>query len=489
MFFILVLAFVILDFIMEMTTIWSLFIAFVVIMLTLDLFVFHRKDESISLKNALAWSAVWIGLAGAATVAIGFWKGAGVATIFATGYLLEFSLSVDNLFVFLVIFSFFSVPEKYMHRVLFWGILGAVVFRALFILGGVAIVSKFSWVMYFFSAFLIYTGIKLFFSGENDDTALEKKPIVKLFSKWKRFSKELHGHDFFFLKDGVWMMTPLMLVLIVIEFSDVLFAIDSVPAILGVLPKEWDESLKMFIAFSSNIFAILGLRSFFFALAGIMKMLRFLRYGLAVVLAFIGVKLCLAEADVYHFNTAVSLGVLVGILGFSVLLSFIVPEKADAKSELKDEALPNKTPEFNCEQTRSRKPWIGVDFDGTLAQYTSAKNLNKLGKPVPVMLERVKYWLEKGYTIKIFTARASLGKEGIAPVKKWLAENGLPDLEVTNQKDFSMVELWDDRAIQVVQNTGKPFLCQSMIGRPAAPILPNEKTMETFYLLKMHSEN
>ncbi|MCR5184384.1 MAG: TerC/Alx family metal homeostasis membrane protein [Opitutales bacterium] len=483
-----------------MISIWTVFLVFVVVMLSLDLFVFHRKDESVSLKNALVWSAVWIGLAAVATLMIAYacsalfdsenpiYSPGTIATIFATGYLLEFSLSIDNLFVFLVIFSFFGVPEKYMHRVLFWGILGAVLFRAIFILGGVALVSKFSWIIYFFSAFLIYTAVKLIFSGQNDDTALEKKPIIRLFSKWKRFSRELHGHDFIFVKDGLLVLTPLALVLIIIESSDVLFAVDSVPAILGVLPKEWDESLKMFIAFSSNIFAILGLRSFFFALAGVMKMLRFLRYGLAVVLAFIGVKLGLGEADIWHPGIALSLIVLLGILGLSVALSLIFPDKKKSVADvIKEEPLPAKKTDFEISLKKS-DPWIGVDFDGTLAQYTSSKNIEKIGKPVPIMLERVRHWIKHGYTVKIFTARAALGEAGIAPVKKWLKENGLPELEVTNQKDFSMIELWDDRAIQVVQNTGKPFLGLSIIGRPSAPILPDEKASETFYLLKKQTD-
>lgn len=305
---------------------WVAFSAFIIVMLALDLGVFHRSDKAVPFKEAVLWSFIWVGLAGIACVLIGLWHGGVVAETFAAGYLLELSLSVDNLFVFLIIFSFFKVPDKYMHRVLFWGILGAVVFRALFIFGGVALVTQFSWLMYVFGAFLVYTGAKMFLP-EKEEADLSNNWIVKMAAKTGRFSKELHGHSFFFLKDGVIFATPLFLVLIVIELSDVMFAVDSVPAILGVLPQEMGQDMKMFLAFTSNIFAILGLRSFFFALSGFMKMLRFLRLGLGAILVFIGVKLFLAELGWWHPSTTLSLLVLSGVLVASVLLSVVLPKK------------------------------------------------------------------------------------------------------------------------------------------------------------------
>lgn len=464
---------------------WLVFGIFIVGMLALDLGVFHRNDKAVPFKEAVLWSVIWVALAALACGAIGLWHGSQVAELFAAGYLLELSLSVDNLFVFLLIFSFFKVPEKYMHRVLFWGILGAVFFRALFIFGGVALVEKFSWLMYVFGVFLVYTGVKMFFP-EKGNADLSENLIVKLAAKTGRFSKELHGHSFFFLKEGLIYATPLFLVLIVIELSDVMFAVDSVPAILGVIPKETATEMKMFLAFTSNIFAILGLRSFFFALSGFMKMLRFLRFGLGLILAFIGVKLTLAELGWWHPSTQLSLLVLLSVLIVSVVLSVFIPPKDEKKNkapDLSDEALPEKKgeePNAGSENT----PWIGVDLDGTLAQYDGWRGFDKIGKPVPVMLARVKHWLKNGYTVKIFTARAAFPEQGIPPVKQWLEENGLPELEVTNKKDFSMIELWDDRAVQVVENSGKPFLSQYSAGRPKAPILPDEDAGETFYLLK-----
>lgn len=469
---------------------WLTFCFFIVGMLALDLGVFHRSDKAVPFKEAVLWSVIWVGLAALACGAIGLWHGSAVAELFAAGYLLELSLSVDNLFVFLLIFSFFKVPDKYMHRVLFWGILGAVFFRALFIFGGVALVEKFSWLMYVFGAFLVYTGVKMFFP-EKENADLSDNLVVKLAAKTGRFSKELHGHSFFFLKDGLIYATPLFLVLIVIELSDVMFAVDSVPAILGVIPKETETEMKMFLAFTSNIFAILGLRSFFFALSGFMKMLRFLRFGLGIILAFIGVKLTLAELNWWHPSTQLSLLVLLSVLLVSVLLSVFIPpkeEKAAKEPDLSGEALPEKKGE-EPKADNDNAPWIGVDLDGTLAQYDGWRGFDKIGKPVPVMLARVKHWLKNGYSVKILTARAAFPEQGIPPVKKWLAENGLPDLEVTNKKDFSMIELWDDRAVQVVANTGKPFLSQYSVGRPKAPILPEENAGETFYLLKKISKS
>lgn len=469
---------------------WGVFGVFIVVMLALDLGVFHRRDEAVPFKNALLWSVIWFGLAAAAYAAIWFWHGNEVAKVFAAGYLLELSLSVDNLFVFLLIFSFFKIPEKYRHRVLFWGIIGAVIFRAIFIFCGVALITKFSWMMYLFGALLVYTGAKMFFP-EKENADLSGNPIVRFASKTGKFSQDLRGNAFFFLKDGAVFATPLFLVLLIIEFSDIMFAVDSVPAILGVLPKEASPDMKLFLAFTSNIFAILGLRSFFFALAGFMKMLRFLRVGLGIILVFIGAKLFLAELDVWHASTRLSLSILVGVLALSLLVSLLFPQKTNVPADSKkpfDEALPEPKGEA---KSLGEQPWIGVDLDGTLAFYDSWRGFEHIGEPVPVMMARVRHWLNSGYHVKIFTARASNPEKGIPPVVRWLEKNGLPPLEVTNCKDFGMIELWDDRAVQVVYNSGCPFLSRYSGGRPKAPILPDEASGATFYLLKppQKSEN
>lgn len=311
---------------------WVIFGVFIVTMLALDLGVFHKQDRPVPFKDAVFWSIAWIALAGVAFGGIWAWHGGEKAQLFSAGYLLELALSIDNLFVFIIIFTFFKIPEKYQHRVLFWGIIGAVVFRALFIFGGVALVEKFEWVLWIFGAFLIFTGIKLFLPAKEEAKDLSGNIIVRCATKLGRFSPELHGHDFFFRKNGLLYASPLFLALIVIELSDVLFAVDSVPAVLGVLPNDGSISAeeKMFLAFTSNIFAILGLRSFFFALSGFMKMLRFLHYGLGVVLVFIGVKLILAElpgAWEFHFEIWQSLTVLAVVFAVSILLSVIFPKK------------------------------------------------------------------------------------------------------------------------------------------------------------------
>lgn len=310
--------------------VWLIFGAFIVVMLALDLGVFHRSDKPVPFRDAVVWSVVWISLAGAAFGGIWAWHGQEKAQLFSAGYLLELALSIDNLFVFMIIFSFFKIPEKYQHRVLFWGIIGAVVFRALFIFGGVALVEKFEWVLWIFGAFLIFTGVKLFFP-EKKETDLSDNLIVRAASKLGRFSPEFHGHDFFFRKDGLLYASPLLMALVVIELSDVIFAVDSVPAVLGVLPKEGiSGEEKMFLAFTSNIFAILGLRSFFFALSGFMKRLRFLHFGLGVVLVFIGAKMILAELPepwTHKFSVGQSLSVLGCVFAAAILLSFIIPKK------------------------------------------------------------------------------------------------------------------------------------------------------------------
>lgn len=312
--------------------VWAVFGIFIAGMLALDLGVFHKNDKAVPFREAVVWSAIWVALAAAACGGIWAWHGEEKAQLFSAAYVLELALSVDNLFVFILVFTFFKIPEKFQHRVLFWGIIGAVIFRVGFIFGGLALVEKFTWMLFVFGAFLIFTGAKLFFP-EKEEKDLSKNFIVRVARKLARFSRDFHGHDFFFRKSGLLFATPLFLALIVIELSDVLFALDSVPAVLGVVSQKGvPAEEKMFLAVTSNIFAILGLRSFFFALSGFMKMLRFLRYGLGVVLAFIGVKLIFSElpgAWEYDFPIGQSLAVLGAVLGVSVLLSVIFPKKTD----------------------------------------------------------------------------------------------------------------------------------------------------------------
>jgi tellurite resistance protein TerC len=292
---------------------WVVFNIFVLGILAVDLLVLHRKAHTVSLREALAWSCVWVSLALAFGVGIYVIQGGEKALEFLTGYVIEWSLSVDNLFVFLVIFSYFSVPPIYQHRVLFWGILGALILRALFIATGTALLANFHWMIYVFGAFLIFTGIKLLFVGE-EKIEPEKNPAVRLVRRFIKITPEYHGQRFFVRRDGKLWATPLFLVLVVVETTDVIFAIDSIPAIFGI-------TLDPFIVYTSNVFAILGLRALFFLLAGVMEMFRYLRVGLSFVLCFVGLKMLIAEF--YKIPIGVSLGVVGGILMISILASIL----------------------------------------------------------------------------------------------------------------------------------------------------------------------
>jgi tellurite resistance protein TerC len=292
---------------------WVVFNVFVLGILAVDLLVLHRKAHTVSLREALAWSCVWVSLALAFGVGIYVIQGGEKALEFLTGYVIEWSLSVDNLFVFLVIFSYFSVPPIYQHRVLFWGILGALVLRALFIATGTALLANFHWMIYVFGAFLIFTGIKLLFVGE-EKIEPEKNPAVRLVRRFVKITPEYQGQRFFVRKDGKLWATPLFLVLVVVETTDVIFAIDSIPAIFGI-------TLDPFIVYTSNVFAILGLRALFFLLAGVMEMFRYLRVGLSFVLCFVGLKMLIAEF--YKIPIGISLGVVGGILMISILASML----------------------------------------------------------------------------------------------------------------------------------------------------------------------
>jgi tellurite resistance protein TerC len=296
---------------------WVIFNVFVLGILALDLLVLHRKAHAVSLREALAWSCVWVSLALLFALGVYFFRGGEKALEFLTGYVIEWSLSVDNLFVFLVIFSYFAVPSIHQHRVLFWGILGALVLRAIFIATGTALLTNFHWMIYVFGGFLIFTGIKLLFAGE-EKIEPEKNPAVRLVRRFMNVTPDYHGQQFFIRKDGRLWVTPLLLVLIVVETTDVIFAVDSIPAIFAI-------TLDPFIVYTSNVFAILGLRALFFLLAGVMDMFRYLKVGLSFVLCFVGIKMVVV--DFYKIPIGISLGVVAGILAISILASIFVRPK------------------------------------------------------------------------------------------------------------------------------------------------------------------
>lgn len=300
---------------------WVLFHVFVLGMLALDLGVFHRKAHVVHFKEALAWSGVWILLALLFNGLIHFWKGEQAALEFFTGYVIEKSLSVDNIFVFIVIFSFFHIPKQYQHRVLFWGIIGALIMRAIFIAAGVTLLEKFHWLIYVFGAFLVITGIKMAFA-HGQQTDLAKNPVMKLMKKFIPMTSEVHGQNFFIKEGAKHLATPLFAALLMVEFTDVIFAVDSIPAILAITKDP-------FIVYTSNIFAILGLRSLYFALAGVLHYFRFLHYGLAVVLAFVGTKMLISEF--YKVPILASLGVIATVILVSIVLSILIPQKAEEK--------------------------------------------------------------------------------------------------------------------------------------------------------------
>jgi tellurite resistance protein TerC len=290
---------------------WGAFIALVVALLALDLGVFHKKDHVISAREALSWTAVWIGVSLLFNVFIWWQFGGGPALDFLTGYLIEKSLSVDNLFVFVIVFATFAVPPIYQHRVLFWGILTAIVLRAVMILGGTALLQRFHWLIYVFGAFLIVTGLRLF-SHKDAEHHPEKSWAFRTLRRVIPSTSRFEGHRFFLKEGGKWVATPLFLALAVIEISDVVFAVDSIPAIFGV-------TLDPFIVFTSNIFAILGLRSLYFAMATLLVRFQYLHIGLASVLVFIGVKM--TASGVVHIHSLVSLLVVVLLLGGSMAYS------------------------------------------------------------------------------------------------------------------------------------------------------------------------
>ena len=298
---------------------WVVFNIFVLAMLAIDLGVFHRKAHEIKTKEALIWSAIWITLALLFNLGIYFWRGPQTALEFLTGYLIEKSLSVDNIFIFLLIFSYFRVPALYQHKVLFWGILGALVMRAIFIAAGVTLIQKFHWLIYIFGGFLILTGIKMALEKEKEIHP-ERNPVLRLFRRFVPVTSDYEGDKFLVKREGRYFATPLFITLLIVETTDLIFAVDSIPAILAI-------TLDPFIVYTSNVFAILGLRSLYFALAGIMQLFHYLHYGLSAILVFVGVKMLLA--DIYKIPLGIALGVVAGFLLISVIVSIIRPREAE----------------------------------------------------------------------------------------------------------------------------------------------------------------
>ena len=298
---------------------WVVFNIFVLAMLALDMGVFHRTAHVVRIKEALLWSAIWISLALLFFLGIFFWRGRVTALEFLTGYLIEKSLSVDNLFVFLLIFSYFRVPSLYQHKILFWGILGALIMRAIFIFAGVALIQKFHWILYLFGAFLILTGIKMALQKDREIHP-EKNPVLILLQRLMPVTDRYEGGRFFVRREGRYLATLLFIVLLVVETTDVIFAMDSIPAVLAI-------TLDPFIVYTSNVFAILGLRSLYFALAGMMALFHYLHYGLSAILVFVGAKMLLA--DLYKIPVGIALGVVACFLTISIIASIVHPRKEE----------------------------------------------------------------------------------------------------------------------------------------------------------------
>lgn len=328
---------------------WAGFISLVLAFLALDLGVFHRHAHEVRMREALVWTAIWITSSLLFCGGLYLWwdqiqpqssyTNSQAAMAFLAGYLVEWSLSVDNIFVFLVVFTYFHVPGMYQHRVLFWGILGALFFRSIFIALGAVALSTFVWTMIIFGLLLIATGIKMLLAhGKTVDPA--QNPVVRWFRRIMPTTDEYHGQHFFVRKDRVLLATPLFVALLVVEFSDIMFAVDSVPAIFAITQNP-------FIVFTSNVFAIMGLRALFFAVSGLMQLFRFLHYGLAAILMFVGAKMLYGYAqkeivpDWPHFPVGWSLGIIVGVLAATMVVSLIVPERVSHEPALDLAPRPN----------------------------------------------------------------------------------------------------------------------------------------------------
>jgi tellurite resistance protein TerC len=320
---------------------WVGFHGFILAMLALDLGVFHREAHTVSLKEALAWTMVWITLAMIFNAGVYFFSGPEPALQFFTGYLLEESLSVDNIFVFVLLFTYFRVPAAYQHRVLFWGILGALVMRGMMIALGVVLLETFHWIIYLFGAFLLFTGIRMAFRKETE-VHPEHNPLLRLARRIVPVTHDYERDRFLVRRAGQVLVTPLLLVLLVVETTDLMFALDSIPAVFAVTKNP-------FIVYTSNIFAILGLRSLYFVFANAMGKFHYLQLGLAVVLSFVGAKMVLA--DIYHIPTALSLAVIAVVLAAAVVASIVRTQRLAARNvepeaqvhiEVGEEIMPNK---------------------------------------------------------------------------------------------------------------------------------------------------
>jgi tellurite resistance protein TerC len=303
----------------DMVWIWVLFNIGVLVMLAIDLGVFHKEDKPISVREALIWSVIWIIVAAVFNVGVWAFAGSEKALEFLTGYVIERSLSIDNIFVFILVFTYFGVRPRYQYKVLFWGIIGALVMRASLILLGTALVTTFTWVLYIFGAFLVISGIRMAFQDDSE-VHPDQNPVVRLFTRIMPVSKQYDNGNFITNIDGKRFATPLLIVLIVVETTDLVFAFDSIPAIFAI-------TTDPFIVYTSNVFAILGLRAMYFALAGVMDRFHYLKFGLSMVLVFIGAKMLLEE--VIHIDTLVSLGVVAVILVISVVVSLMRPPKLE----------------------------------------------------------------------------------------------------------------------------------------------------------------
>jgi len=299
---------------------WLVFGTLILGVMALDLGVFHKQEHEVTVKEAMGWTAVWVALGLGFNLLI-WWRIDRLSPAseplwpqYLTCYITEYALSVDNIFVFLVIFTYFAVPAQSRHRVLFWGVLGALVFRGLFLVGGVALIERFHWVVYVLAAVLILTGVKLFFGGGGDDVHPEKNLVLRLARRFLPVTQDYEGRHFFVMRNGRRHATPLFLTLLVVETTDILFAVDSVPAALGI-------SQDTFVLYTSNVMAIMGLRSLFFAVAGMLKFLHYLRYGLALILVFVGGKMLLPEE--HKLPVTIALGVVGAILFFAVVASIL----------------------------------------------------------------------------------------------------------------------------------------------------------------------
>ncbi len=307
---------------------WVVFAAVILILFALDLGVFHKKSHEVGIKEALTWSGIWLIVAIAFNLLIYFWMGTERAIEFAAGYLVERTLSFDNLFVFLLIFSYFKVPSIYQYKILFWGIIAALVMRGAFIIAGIELMDKFQWIVYIFGAFLLVSGLKLALRKDEEPMNVGRNPVLRLCKRFLPTTEDYGDGNFILSKGGRRFVTPLFIVLLIIETSDVLFAFDSVPAILGI-------TLNPTIVYTSNIFSILGLRALYFALAGCMVMFRYLNQGVTAILIFVGAKM-LASGFI-EIPAVVALGVIVFVLAISIVMSVILPDGKAGTRPLKSD--------------------------------------------------------------------------------------------------------------------------------------------------------